>query len=65
MGDIVTVTRRDVGDGWWEGELDGVYGLFPEKYVKLVCLTTTTAARRDDASTDRQQRPQNAGQAVR
>ena len=36
IGDMVTVTRRDVGDGWWEGELNGVYGLFPEKYVKLV-----------------------------
>ena len=37
VGDVIRITRRDVGDGWWEGELDGVYGLFPEKYVLLVC----------------------------
>ena len=36
VGDVIRITRRDVGDGWWEGELDGVYGLFPEKYVVLV-----------------------------
>lgn len=42
IGDLVTVTRRDVGDGWWEGELNGVYGLFPEKYVKLVEVDAAT-----------------------
>ena len=28
---------QDVGEGWWEGELHGQAGLFPETYVE-VCL---------------------------
>ncbi|EGD81828.1 hypothetical protein PTSG_02542 [Salpingoeca rosetta] len=35
-GDIVNVTRTDVGGGWWEGEHDGNHGLFPETYVQAV-----------------------------
>lgn len=35
--DILTVTRTDVGEGWWEGiSPDGSRGLFPEAYVELV-----------------------------
>lgn len=34
--EILTVTRTDVGDGWWEGiSPDGSRGLFPEAYVEL------------------------------
>lgn len=34
--EILTVTRTDVGDGWWEGiSRDGTRGLFPEAYVEL------------------------------
>ena len=30
-GDILTVTRTDVGEGWWEGRTPGgESGLFPE-----------------------------------
>eukprot|EP00039_Didymoeca_costata_P030649 m.30722 g.30722 ORF g.30722 m.30722 type:complete len:542 (-) comp8232_c0_seq2:175-1800(-) len=36
IGDIIQVTRKDVGGGWWEGELNGVLGLFPEKYVTMI-----------------------------
>lgn len=33
--DILTVTRKDVGDGWWEGTNSrGETGLFPEGYVE-------------------------------
>eukprot|EP00049_Salpingoeca_infusionum_P018048 m.355506 g.355506 ORF g.355506 m.355506 type:complete len:491 (+) comp17267_c0_seq1:230-1702(+) len=32
-GDRINVTRKDVGGGWWEGELNGQHGLFPESYV--------------------------------
>ncbi|CAG8633452.1 10160_t:CDS:10 [Dentiscutata erythropus] len=32
-GDIILITNRDVGDGWWEGTLNGVTGQFPESYV--------------------------------
>ncbi|CAG8717242.1 15714_t:CDS:2, partial [Dentiscutata heterogama] len=32
-GDIILITNRDVGDGWWEGTLNGVTGQFPASYV--------------------------------
>ena len=35
-GDILTVTRKDVGEGWWEGtNAKGESGLFPEAYVEV------------------------------
>lgn len=35
-GDILTVIRTDVGDGWWEGSnTRGESGLFPEAYVEV------------------------------
>ncbi|XP_039297500.1 sorting nexin lst-4 isoform X1 [Nilaparvata lugens] len=34
-GEILTVTRKDVGEGWWEGiNKQGKTGLFPEAYVQ-------------------------------
>jgi len=33
-GDIITVFRRDIGGGWWEGAINGIFGLFPENYVE-------------------------------
>ena len=28
---------QDIGDGWWEGQLDnGEIGLFPESYVEMI-----------------------------
>ena len=35
-GDVITVTRRQEGDGWWEGELNAERGYFPSNYVKVV-----------------------------
>ena len=36
-GDIVTITNKHVGDGWWEGTAsDGRAGLFPEAYVEVI-----------------------------
>jgi hypothetical protein len=35
-GDVVTVKRMSVGEGWWEGELHGKRGLFPSSFVKLL-----------------------------
>ena len=35
-GDVLTVTRTDVGEGWWEGtNTKGETGLFPEAYVEV------------------------------
>jgi sorting nexin-9/18/33 len=36
VGQIVEVTRDDVGGGWWEGQLNGQIGLFPEQYVERI-----------------------------
>jgi len=34
-GEVLTVTRTDVGEGWWEGRrANGDCGLFPEAYVE-------------------------------
>lgn len=36
-GDVLTVARTDVGEGWWEGSnAHGQAGLFPEAYVEAV-----------------------------
>ena len=36
-GDIITVTRQDVGEGWWEGYTGNSHnGLFPESYVEVL-----------------------------
>ncbi|KAK3713989.1 hypothetical protein QZH41_006660 [Actinostola sp. cb2023] len=35
--ETLTVTRTDVGDGWWEGtNQNGLRGLFPEAYVEFI-----------------------------
>ncbi|XP_058041816.1 SH3 domain-containing kinase-binding protein 1 isoform X6 [Ahaetulla prasina] len=36
-GDIVTLVNKDCIDaGWWEGELNGKKGVFPDNFVKLL-----------------------------
>ncbi|XP_018331254.1 sorting nexin lst-4 [Agrilus planipennis] len=36
-GETLTVTRTDVGEGWWEGvNKNGKSGLFPEAYVEKI-----------------------------
>eukprot|EP00055_Hartaetosiga_balthica_P015895 m.97479 g.97479 ORF g.97479 m.97479 type:complete len:510 (-) comp8987_c0_seq1:3035-4564(-) len=47
-GDLINITRMDVGGGWWEGELNGQHGLFPESYVQLESETTTTNTEYDN-----------------
>lgn len=35
-GEILTVSRQDVGEGWWEGTNSrGEAGLFPAAYVEV------------------------------
>lgn len=35
-GEILSVTRQDVGDGWWEGNnAQGEAGLFPAAYTEV------------------------------
>ena len=34
-GQVLTITRQDIGEGWWEGRNDkGEVGLFPAAYVQ-------------------------------
>lgn len=37
-GDIVVVTNQNIPDteGWWEGELNGIAGVFPSNFVELL-----------------------------
>eukprot|EP00051_Salpingoeca_urceolata_P032642 m.16670 g.16670 ORF g.16670 m.16670 type:complete len:526 (-) comp5304_c0_seq1:76-1653(-) len=41
--DVVTVYRDDVGGGWWEGEKDGLRGLFPSSYCTKVDAASAPA----------------------
>ena len=34
LGDVIVNIRRDDG-GWWEGELDGRRGFFPDNFVRV------------------------------
>ena len=39
VGAIVNVINRNLeDDGWWQGELDGKIGVFPDNFVEL-CRT--------------------------
>ena len=38
-GDVLTVTNKNVGDGWWEGSNSrGQTGFFPEAYIEVILL---------------------------
>jgi hypothetical protein len=36
---IVTILDRDVGEGWWKGDLNGKTGLFPADVSLMICCT--------------------------
>ncbi|GAB0178518.1 SH3 domain-containing kinase-binding protein 1 [Grus japonensis] len=40
VGDIITNIRKDDG-GWWEGQLKGRRGLFPDNFVRPISPTET------------------------
>lgn len=43
-GEVLTVTRTDVGEGWWEGvNPAGKTGLFPEAYVEKVASPSSSS----------------------
>ena len=36
-GDIIIITSKEAGDsGWWEGEINGKKGVFPDNFVTLL-----------------------------
>lgn len=37
-GDIITILNKDIteSEGWWEGELNGKVGMFPNNFVELL-----------------------------
>ncbi|KAK6046024.1 SH3 domain protein [Cooperia oncophora] len=43
VGQLVTIIRKDCGDaGWFEGEINGRRGLFPDNFVELVQVPMNT-----------------------
>lgn len=44
VGDVIVNIRRDDG-GWWEGELRGRRGLFPDNFVRVSRTQTRRAAK--------------------
>ena len=37
VGQVVRIINKDEEDaGWWKGELDGVVGVFPDNFVKMI-----------------------------
>lgn len=70
-GEVLTVTRQDVGEGWWEGTNEsGQTGLFPAAYVKQISfgkrITTQTSYEStefwDDEWDDDWENPPSSGQ---
>ncbi|XP_065359083.1 sorting nexin-18 [Calliphora vicina] len=52
VGEILTVTRTDVGEGWWEGKnSQGEIGLFPAAYVEVM---SAADVKHQQSSTDNQ-----------
>ena len=44
VGDVLTISRTDVGEGWWEGRTPaGEAGLFPEAYVEEIPVEETSS----------------------
>ena len=47
-GEVLTVLRKDVGEGWWEGtNSSGQSGLFPEAYVEVSMQLQVVTNRRN------------------
>ncbi|XP_058828959.1 sorting nexin lst-4 [Topomyia yanbarensis] len=77
VGEILTVTSTEVGEGWWEGTNSrGQRGLFPAAYVEALPNNVgppkmpppplvTTAARQQQQSQQQQQQPQQPPQGAR
>lgn len=43
VGQLITIIRKDCGDaGWFEGEINGRRGLFPDNFVELVQVPVST-----------------------
>ncbi|KAL6731156.1 hypothetical protein Aduo_002058 [Ancylostoma duodenale] len=43
IGQLITIIRKDCGDaGWFEGEINGRRGLFPDNFVELVQVPFST-----------------------
>ncbi|CAL1546853.1 unnamed protein product [Lymnaea stagnalis] len=47
VGDIITNVTTAEG-GWWEGELNGKKGMFPENFVKLVKRRETAISKKEE-----------------
>ncbi|XP_052242477.1 uncharacterized protein LOC127852563 [Dreissena polymorpha] len=53
IGDMVEVLKQVIWDGgWWEGELNGKKGMFPDNFVKVRKAPEKEAAKKDDGKKD-------------
>lgn len=34
-GDVINIHEKQ-DDGWWSGDLNGIYGIFPSSYVEEI-----------------------------
>ncbi|XP_060717292.1 SH3 domain-containing kinase-binding protein 1 isoform X1 [Tachysurus vachellii] len=77
IGDIISNIRKDEG-GWWEGEVDGRRGLFPDNFVREIKkevkkeLSSASQASKSDLSngspsprSESSIRPAKKGEAIR
>ncbi|XP_052451438.1 SH3 domain-containing kinase-binding protein 1 isoform X3 [Carassius gibelio] len=48
VGDIISNIRKDEG-GWWEGELDGRRGLFPDNFVREIKKDSKKEVRKESS----------------
>ncbi|XP_060755683.1 SH3 domain-containing kinase-binding protein 1 [Neoarius graeffei] len=77
IGDIISNIRKDEG-GWWEGEVDGRRGLFPDNFVREIKkevkkeLSSNSQAAKSDLSngsasprSESSLRPAKKGEAIR
>ncbi|MCJ8745898.1 hypothetical protein PDJAM_G00135730 [Pangasius djambal] len=77
IGDIISNIRKDEG-GWWEGEVDGRRGLFPDNFVREIKkevkkeLSSASQAAKSDLSngsaspgSESSLRPAKKGEAIR
>ncbi|PAA67583.1 hypothetical protein BOX15_Mlig002072g2 [Macrostomum lignano] len=52
IGDVIRVTNRNLSDdGWWQGELHGQVGVFPDNFVEPCSASAAAPARQAASST--------------
>lgn len=62
VDDVLTVTRTDVGEGWWEGKnSQGGIGLFPAAYVEVLSAAEVKQQNQSCAQNSTEVQPNSGG----